>query len=76
MTGLNFPRFTGRALCAEVDSDIFFPAKGDSSMPAKSVCQSCEIRAECLAWALENGEEHGVWGGLSPDERRRLRGAA
>jgi WhiB family redox-sensing transcriptional regulator len=61
-----------RALCAQVDPDIFFPDKGESSTAAKRVCASCEVRAECLQDALDRGERFGVWGGLSERERRVL----
>ena len=60
-----------RARCAEVDPDLHFPDKGGSSAPAKRVCFACEVRGECLAYALEHGEQHGIWGGLSYDQRRR-----
>jgi len=63
------------ALCAEVDPDLFYPEKGsDSGVAAKKVCRACPVTAECLAYALEMGEEHGVWGGMSPQQRRRLNG--
>ncbi len=61
-----------RALCAEVDPELFFPDKGESSRPAKRVCAACEVRAECLQQALDRGERFGVWGGLSERERRAL----
>jgi hypothetical protein len=60
------------ALCAEVDPDLFFPDKGESSRPAKRVCAGCEVRPECLQYALDHGERFGVWGGLSERERREL----
>src|SRR3712207_7780508 len=40
---------------------------------AKQVCRRCEVREQCLAWALEAGQDHGVWGALSEDERRALK---
>jgi WhiB family transcriptional regulator, redox-sensing transcriptional regulator len=61
-----------RALCAQVDPDIFFPEKGESPAAAKRVCASCEVRAECLQDALDRNERFGVWGGLSERERRIL----
>jgi WhiB family redox-sensing transcriptional regulator len=64
----------GRALCAQVDPDIFFPDKGESPAAAKRVCTSCEVRAECLQDALDRNERFGVWGGLSERERRALGG--
>ena len=61
-----------RALCAEVDGELFFPAKGGSTREAKQVCRGCEVRAECLEYALENDERYGIWGGLSGRQRRKL----
>lgn len=60
-----------RALCAETDPDIFFPEKGGSTAPATSVCQNCEVRGECLEYALANDIRHGIWGGMSDNDRRR-----
>lgn len=60
-------------LCNQVDPDIFFPEKGESTRPAKRICQSCPVIAECLEYALANNERFGIWGGLSERERRRLR---
>jgi WhiB family redox-sensing transcriptional regulator len=62
-----------RALCAQTDPDAFFPDKGGSSRQAKQVCRSCEVRAECLEYALAHDERFGIWGGLSERERRRLK---
>lgn len=61
-----------RSLCREVDGEIFYPEKGESTQPAKRVCMGCEVRTECLSYALANREAFGVWGGLSERERRRL----
>src|ERR1700739_5152338 len=62
-----------RALCAQTDPEAFFPEKGGSTREAKRVCRSCEVRAECLEYALENDERFGIWGGLSERERRRIK---
>jgi WhiB family redox-sensing transcriptional regulator len=62
-----------RALCAQTDPEAFFPEKGGSTREAKKVCRSCEVRAECLEFALENDERFGIWGGMSERERRRLK---
>ena len=62
-----------RALCAQPDPEAFFPEKGGSTREAKKVCVSCEVRAECLEYALENDERFGIWGGLSERERRKLK---
>lgn len=62
-----------RALCAQTDPEAFFPEKGGSTREAKRVCVSCEVRAECLEYALANDERFGIWGGLSERERRKLK---
>ncbi|MGX2996873.1 WhiB family transcriptional regulator [Streptomyces sp. JNUCC 64] len=65
-----------RALCAQTDPESFFPEKGGSTREAKKVCLACEVRSECLEYALANDERFGIWGGLSERERRRLKKAA
>jgi WhiB family transcriptional regulator, redox-sensing transcriptional regulator len=62
-----------RALCAQTDPEAFFPEKGGSTREAKRVCMSCEVRVQCLDYALENDERFGIWGGLSERERRRVK---
>jgi len=61
------------ALCAQTDPEAFFPEKGGSTRDAKKVCGACNVRAQCLEYALSNDERFGIWGGLSERERRRLR---
>jgi WhiB family redox-sensing transcriptional regulator len=62
-----------RALCAQVDPELFYPEKGGSTAEAKSVCQRCEVREDCLQDALDHDDRFGIWGGLSERERRKLR---
>ena len=62
-----------RANCMGVDPDLFFPERGASTKEAKGVCRGCEVRLECLEYALQNGEMFGSWGGLSEGARRRIR---
>ena len=62
-----------RALCAETDPEAFFPEKGGSTREAKRICTGCEVRAQCLEYALAHDERFGIWGGLSERERRRLK---
>ncbi|HEX6208360.1 MAG TPA: WhiB family transcriptional regulator [Actinomycetota bacterium] len=62
-----------RARCREFDPEIFFPEKGGSSREAKRICAQCEVRIECLKYALRHDERYGVWGGMSERERRRLK---
>jgi WhiB family transcriptional regulator, redox-sensing transcriptional regulator len=66
-------RWQERANCLGVDPDLFFPERGASTREAKGVCRGCEVRLECLEYALEHGEKFGIWGGLSERERRRVR---
>ena len=67
-----------QAACVGEDPELFFPlGKTGPAMlqidEAKQVCRRCEVREQCLGWALENSYDHGVWGGLSEDERRALK---
>ena len=67
------PSWQERALCAQTDPEAFFPEKGGSTREAKRVCTGCDVRSECLEYALENDERFGIWGGLSERERRKLK---
>jgi WhiB family redox-sensing transcriptional regulator len=66
------------AACLDADPDLFFP---DCDIrpslarvkQAKLICRGCPVSASCLNWALDSGHEHGIWGGLTEDERRKLR---
>ena len=62
-----------RALCAQTDPEAFFPEKGGSTREAKKVCVGCDVRSECLEYALGHDERFGIWGGLSERERRKLK---
>jgi WhiB family redox-sensing transcriptional regulator len=61
------------ALCAQADPEAFYPEKGGSTREAKKVCRACDVRIECLEYALEHDERFGIWGGLSERERRRFK---
>lgn len=65
------PKWMRSALCAQVDPELWFP-EGGSARPAKAICGGCQVRAECLDYALASAEQFGIWGGLSARERRRL----
>jgi WhiB family redox-sensing transcriptional regulator len=62
-----------RALCAQTDPEAFFPEKGGSTREAKRICLGCEVKDECLEYALAHDERFGIWGGLSERERRKLK---
>lgn len=61
------------AACIGMDPDIFFPAEGLPDRRARTVCASCAVREECLAYALTLRMDSGVWGGTSATQRRLLR---
>lgn len=61
------------ALCAEVDADVFFPDRGESVAAAKAICARCDVARECLEYALRTNQTQGVYGGMSPTQRKRLR---
>ena len=66
------------AACLTVDPELFFPIGNTGPAllqieEAKAVCRRCEVQEICLKWALESGQDAGVWGGLSEDERRALK---
>ncbi|MFM2321457.1 MAG: hypothetical protein RL612_604 [Actinomycetota bacterium] len=61
------------AICAQTDPEAFFPEKGGSTREAKKICGGCDVKAQCLEYALKNDERFGIWGGLSERERRKLK---
>lgn len=63
------------AACAspDVDPEIFFPERSGRAREARKICAGCPVKVECLTEALENREQHGIWGSLGRDERRWLR---
>ena len=62
-----------KALCSQTDPEAFFPEKGGSTRDAKRVCAQCEVREQCLKWAIDHDERFGIWGGMSERERRRYK---
>ena len=67
-----------RASRAREQPELFFPVGTSGpalaqTADAKAVCRRCPVLTECLGWALESGQDFGVWGGTSEDERRALR---
>jgi len=61
-----------RGNCAEQSPSLFFPSDGVGVEVAKKVCADCPVKELCLEYALENRIDHGVWGGTSERERRRI----
>ena len=68
----NDESWVAQALCAQTDPDAFFPEMGASPKVGKRVCVGCDVRGECLEYALKHDEQFGIWGGLTVRERRRL----
>jgi len=66
--------WTENAACAYVDPEIinFFPENPNDASIAKAICIDCKVQPQCLAYALENDIPHGVWGGMSKEERSGL----
>lgn len=58
--------------CRSVDPETFFPAPSEPADAAVALCRTCDVQGACLAWALEVGDCHGVWGGTTPRERRAM----
>ena len=66
------PEVLDAARCAEADPEEWFPEKGQPGDRAKRICGMCPAQTACLEWALETRQRHGIWGGLSANERRTI----
>ena len=58
--------------CADKLPSLFFPSDGVGVDTARRVCDGCPVKDQCLEYALDNRIDHGVWGGTSERERRRI----
>ena len=65
--------WTNQAACRGTDTEIFYPVTSDEEAEALSICATCPVRAQCLDDALRNRETYGIWGGTTPEQRRRIR---
>jgi WhiB family transcriptional regulator, redox-sensing transcriptional regulator len=61
-----------RGSCRRQDPEKFFPAPRETSDPALALCRTCVVAGACLAWALDVGDCHGVWGATTARERRAM----
>lgn len=64
--------------CRDEDPELFFPigTSGPALLQieqAKAVCRRCDVTDQCLQWALDSGQDAGVWGGMSEEERRAVK---
>lgn len=66
----SFKEWRTQAACLDADPDIFFQS---STKAAKAICRECPVADECLMYAMDNNETYGVWGGMSPHQRKRMR---
>jgi WhiB family redox-sensing transcriptional regulator len=71
------PDWRDDAACRDADPELFFPdcdvrSARTQVTTAKLICRGCPVKVTCLNWALTSGQEAGIWGGLTEDERRRL----
>src|ERR1700733_4878461 len=78
LEGVDIMDWRHEAACREVDPELFFPIGNTGPAllqidEAKQVCRRCSVMDECLRWAIDSGQDAGVWGGLSEDERRALK---
>jgi WhiB family redox-sensing transcriptional regulator len=74
---VGFPSWRKSAACRSANPDLFFPVSStgrslEQVARAKAVCAACIVRRQCLQYALAANETHGVWGGMTEEERRRL----
>ena len=69
--------FWAKRACDGENAEIFYPKYGggapEQRRKAKAICFGCQVREACLEDALDRQEPHGIWGGMDPAERRRLR---
>lgn len=60
------------AACRGEDTAVFFPLHDDADAAAKAVCAGCDVRAQCLNYAIVTRQRDGVWGGANAKERDRI----
>lgn len=65
-------QWMARGKCRDMDPATFFPSDGLGVQAAQRVCAECPVKTPCLEYALANHVDHGVWGGASERERRRI----
>lgn len=67
------------SLCAQAGpgfaDEFLFPEEGHYLPRAIAICRACPVRRECLQWAIDTNQKFGVWGGLTPNQRRKRRAA-
>jgi WhiB family redox-sensing transcriptional regulator len=67
---LRGPWWFSAAACADVDSDLFFLERGKKAAKTKAACENCPVVSACLQYAVDAGFDYGIFGGMTPTERR------
>lgn len=67
------PRWREKAHCLGRDGELFFPEGDQPTAIATDICRHCQVREDCLAYAMGHDERYGIWGGLTEAERAELR---
>jgi WhiB family redox-sensing transcriptional regulator len=69
------PPWHKQAACRGLDQSLWFPEPGrrGQNAAARAICEGCPVQAECREWAIEHGENDGIWGGLNVSDRMRIR---
>jgi WhiB family redox-sensing transcriptional regulator len=72
------PNWRSAAACLQADPDLFFPISSSGPaerqiVRAKQICGGCQVRQECLDFALSHDQAYGIWGGTTPEDRQRDR---
>jgi len=75
MLYLERPEWMADAACIGKPQAWFFPGRGEATSTAKKVCAVCPVLGDCREWAMATNQRHGIWGGMSERERRRVRAA-
>ena len=70
---IDLERWWEEGNCLGMDPNLFYPERGKSTKEPKEICSNCPVQLHCALESLENNEKHGIWGGLSERERRRIR---
>ena len=70
-----------RAACRDADPEVFFPPTEDDTsavvaahlVATRPICEPCPVRVDCLRWALDSGQDYGIWAATTPTGRRQIR---
>ena len=71
--GIDELNWQDQARCAETDPELFYPETTGEALHARRICVTCPVRQKCLDYGMETGDEFGIWGGSTRDDRRRIR---